>query len=319
MAFRFPSKGGGPHALVRRPLLVPLTAMLLSGAAAADAIILSGHAPAGGAATMSSEEEGRFAGVGRIECHDPRTPGVADVATGWILGSADTVVTAAHAFFRGTPPARSTRTVDPATCAFLLYDRDQRVRETIRIRYALSPWADIGIRHDSSYDVAVLKLDRPARIDAIPVAMPLGEAGKATVDLVAFHAGLGGMQHAWITRGRLRAFPPGQLRTDATGLRITSARRLFTASADSSPGSSGGMYYDERRHAAVGVHLGAVCDRALPRYDPDGCFNYGLRFTPAVAAMVDMVVRDRPAPAALITADGDPPRLAAARPESPRT
>ncbi|MBD3762113.1 serine protease [Rhizorhabdus sp.] len=318
MAFRFPSKAGAPCVLARRPLLVPVTAMLLSVGTPAQAIILSGRGPAGGAAPMSADDGGRFAGVGRVECRDPATPGAAYAATGWVLGSADTVVTAAHVFFRGPRPVRAARAVDPANCAFILYDLNEQVRETIPVRYALSPWASAGLRNDSSYDVAVLKLDRPVKIDAIPVAMPFRGAGRALVDLVAFHAGAGEMQRAWITRGRLDDFPPGQLRDDRTGLRITSAPRLFSASADSSPGSSGGMYYDERLRAAIGVHLGALCTLARPRYDRDACFNYGLRFTPSIVAMVDMVVRDRPIPSKRIRADGDPARLVQARPERPR-
>ncbi|KRB82424.1 hypothetical protein ASE00_10185 [Sphingomonas sp. Root710] len=313
MAFRYLSKGGALHALARRRLLVPVAAMLLSSGTTADAIILSGSRPTDGSAMMSADDRGRFAGVGRVECRDPRTSGVAYVATGWVLGSTDTVVTAAHVFFRGASTMRAARALNPAKCAFILYDRNQQIRQEARIRYAVSPWADITIRNDSSYDVAILKLDRPIKIDSIPVAMAFKGQEKAVVDLVAFHLGVGEMQRAWITRGRLRDFPASQQRDDRAATRITNARRLFSTSADSSPGSSGGMYYDERMHAAIGVHLGAVCDQVRPRYDPHLCFNYGLRFTPAIVAMVDMVVRDQPAPANLIVADGEP-SLAEARP-----
>jgi|GEM_PF-2724119 len=313
MAFRLLSKGGAPFALARRPLLVSAVAMLLSSGTTADAIILSGSSPTDGSAMMSAVDRGRFAGVGRVECRDPRISGVAHVATGWVLGSTDTVVTAAHVLFRGASTMRTARAVNPANCAFTLYDRNQQIWQTARIRYAVSPWADISIRNDSSHDVAILKLDRPVKIDSIPVAIAFKGREKALVDLVAFHLGVGEMQRAWITRGRLRDFPGSQLRDDRTAMRITDARRLFSTSADSSPGSSGGMYYDERLHAAIGVHLGAVCDQVRPRYDPHLCFNYGLRFTPAIVAMVDMVVRDQPALAKLITADGEPASLAEAR------
>jgi hypothetical protein len=288
-----------------------MMATLLSSGLPANAIILGGKDAAGRSAMMSADDKGRFAGVGRVECHDPQIPGVDYVATGWVLGSADTAVTAAHAFFHDT------RAVAPTDCTFALYDRNEQIRERIQIRYALSPWADVRIRNDSSYDVAILKLDRPVRIAAIPAAVAFKGAEKALVDLVAFQSGVGEMRHAWITRGQLRDFPLGQLRDDTTGLRITSARRLFSTSAGSSPGSSGGMYYDERLHAAIGVHLGAVCDRIWPRYDPNLCFNYGLRFTPTIVAMVDMVVRDQPVLAKLIIADGEPARLVKPRLERP--
>lgn len=318
MAFRFPSKGGALHALALRTLLVPVAAMLLSSGASVNAMILSGHDAIGRSAMTPADDRGRFAGVGRVECRDPRKPGIAHVTTGWLLGSADTVVTAAHAFFPDKRPAKAARALDPTSCIFILYDRNEQIRETIPLRYALSPWADMRIRKDSSYDVAILKLARPVRIDSIPVAKAFRGTGKSPVYLVAFHSAVGEMRRAWITSGRLRDFPAGQLRDDSTGLRITNAPRLFSASADSSPGSSGGMYYDGRLDAAIGLHLGSLCDLILPRYDPDRCFNYGLRFTPAIVAMVDMVVRDQPAIANLITGDREPARLAETRPERTR-
>ncbi len=313
MAFRSLSNGGALYALARRPLLVPAMAMILSSGTAANAIILSGNNPTGGPVIMSADDMGWLAGVGRVECHDPRTPGIANMATGWVLGSADTVVTAAHIFFRGPRSVKATGATDPTNCTFALYDPNEQIREKTHIRYALSPWADISVRNDSSYDVAILKLDRPVKIGALPVAMPLKGSEKTLVNLIAFHSGVSAIQRALVTRGRLRDFPASQLRDDTTGLRVTNPQRLFSTSADSSPGSSGGMYYDERLHVAIGVHLGAVCDQARPRYDPNLCFNYGLRFTPAIVAMVDMVVRDQPVLSRLIKADGKPASIVPAR------
>ncbi|MET0375792.1 MAG: trypsin-like peptidase domain-containing protein [Rhizorhabdus sp.] len=318
MAFRSISKGGAPYALARRSLLVPVAAMLLSAAATANAVTLSGNDPTSRPTMMSPGDTGRFVGVGRVECRDPRTPAMVHLATGWVLGSADTAVTAAHIFFGGPRSIKAVRVLDPTNCSFVLYDRNEQVREKIGIRYALSPWADVGSRNDSSYDVAILKLDRPARVDAVPVAKAFSGGERAPVYLVAFHLLVSGPQGVRITTGQLRDFPPGQLRHDANDLRISSARRLFSTSADSSPGSSGGMYYDGRLHAAIGLHLGAVCDQVRPRYDPRLCFNYGLRFTPAIVAMVDMAVRDQPAPTYFISADSGPARLAEAPLELPR-
>lgn len=316
MAFRFLSRGGAPYALARHPLLAPMMAMLLSIGTAANAVILSGNDPKG-SAMMSDEDISRLAGVGKVECRDPRTPSIIDVATGWLIGSADTVVTAAHILFHGTRPLKAAGVIDPTNCTFALYDPNEQLREKARIRYAVSPWADIRIRNDGSYDVAILKLDRPVKIDTLPVAIPFSGTKKALVNLIAFRSGGSAIQRAVVTRGRLRDFPASQLRDDTTGLRITNARRLFSTSADSSPGSSGGMYYDERQHVAIGVHLGAVCDQVRPRYDPNLCFNYGLRFTPAIVAMVDMVVRDQPVLGKLIRADGQPASIVRARPRLP--
>ncbi|MES2498500.1 MAG: trypsin-like peptidase domain-containing protein [Pseudomonadota bacterium] len=310
MAVRSMSKGGVICALAHMLLHVTATALLLSRSVAADAVILNAASGSIGVAIIHENYDDRFAGVGRIECTDSQRRGVNLVATGWVVGSADTVVTAAHILFRAPAAGGApTRAIAPSQCAFLLYDRDQNIRNRIRIRYAVSPWAESRFRGDSSYDVAVLKLESAVRVEKIPavkVAMPVG---RPSINLIAFHSGFRDTQCAWITRGRQQAFPAAQQRYDASELRITSATRLFATSADSTAGSSGGMYYDERLGAAVGLHLGVVCDQAQPRYDPNVCFNYGLRFDREIVAMVDMVVRDQLPNNQLLVRDNSAPRL----------
>jgi len=72
------------------------------------------------------------------------------------------------------------------------------------------------------------------------------------------------------------------------------AGRMFATSADSTPGSSGGMYYDPGRKAAVGIHVGSVCAHAQARFDPESCFNYGLRFDAKIIRMIASVAADVP-------------------------
>ena len=91
-----------------------------------------------------------------------------DVATGWVVGSADTVITAAHLLFKHAARGADAEVINPDRCVFVLFDADQRVRQIVRIRYGLSPWRNQHQRDDSSFDVAVLKLERPARVDHVP-------------------------------------------------------------------------------------------------------------------------------------------------------
>ena len=69
---------------------------------------------------------------------------------------------------------------------------------------------------------------------------------------------------------------------------------MLATSADSTPGSSGGMYYDPDQKAAVGIHVGSLCGYAEARYDPDRCFNYGLRFDAKLMRMIESVAADSP-------------------------
>ena len=307
MAFRYSSKGRTRRALARGILLAPLIALQVASGAPATAVMLGANPRAAASVMVKAEGDARFEGVGRIECLDPARRGTTYLATGWVLGSADTVVTAAHLFFRG---ATAQRVLDPSQCVFVLYDRDEKVREIAHIRYAVSPWTDQRFRDDSSYDLAVLKLDRPLKIDNIPSVRVSDATEIRSVDLVAFHTDVADMQRAWISTGRRDIFPVAQLRFDKADLRITSASRLFSTSAASSPGSSGGMYYDERLNAAIGLHVGSLCDQVRPSYDPDICFNYGLRFDAAIVALVDAVVRDQARRNQQIRPGSDPNQLA---------
>ena len=316
MTLRFASKGRAKCALARRTLLAPIAALLLTAGMPAGAVML--HGDTGAAAMQSAGDDSRFDGVGRIECRDPERTGILHLATGWVLGGADTVVTAAHLFFHASAGTSATRILDPRLCRFVLYDQNQQVRETASIRYVVSPWSQAGFRSDSSYDIAVLKLDHAVKVGTIPVAKPSAGVEKPSVDLVAFHTGIDDAQHPWVTRGQFRAFPSSQLRYDPSEMRITRAPRLFSTSADSTPGSSGGMYYDERLGAAVGLHVGSLCEEARPSYDPDRCFNYGLRFDKAIVALVDTVAQDRPEAKLVLNSDTASVRLALAPARQPR-
>ncbi|MGC6329971.1 hypothetical protein [Rhizorhabdus sp. FW153] len=55
------------------------------------------------------------------------------------------------------------------------------------------------------------------------------------------------------------------------------------------------MYHDERLGAAIGLHLGYLCDRPKPvsRYMPAECFNYGRYVTAELMAMIQGVVDER--------------------------
>ncbi len=63
------------------------------------------------------------------------------------------------------------------------------------------------------------------------------------------------------------------------------------------------MYHDERLGAAIGLHLGYLCDRPKPvsRYMPAECFNYGRYVTAELMAMIQGVVDARPDISLLVT------------------
>ena len=219
---------------------------------------------------------GTFDAVGRLECgSDDGRARVRD-ATGWVVGGADTVVTAAHGLFaRGAP-------IDPRRCVFRLLNPDGSVRETARLLYVRSPWAESRHRNDSAYDVAVLKLDRRMGVDLIPVVRS-PSAGRP-VRLVSFPADAAGGR-ARVSSGETRPFPHGATRDRDGVLRVTDPSRLFASSADSAAGSSGGLYYAPGARAAVGLHVGYVCVGG-------GCFNIGLRFDADLLAMIAQVAAD---------------------------
>lgn len=307
MTKAFPS-GGASRILPRLPLLALLAAQFLSPAAA-PAMVLGIDDRNEAGAFLSPEDEDRFEGLGRIECLQPGSRGASFHATGWVVGSADTVMTAAHIFFQQDWRGERTIERDPENCIFVLFNRDQSIREVANIRYAVSPWADRRARGDSARDYAVLKLTRSVRISNIP-SVSVNAPIRPNVQLVAFQTGVRDHQRARITQGEARRFPAFGGHYQLDGVRISNSARLFSTSANSSPGSSGGLYYDRSSGSVLGLHLGSMCDPAAlnPSYDPDHCFNYGLRFDRDIRIAIDAVVRDaapqdltihpgRPAPA----------------------
>ncbi len=270
--------------------------------------------PAASSRMDTQPEEQKFDGVGRVLCADRQSPGTTYAATGWVLAGADTAVTAAHMFFSPPAPGQPQKTLDPRRCMFILYGPGQRVRGYAHIRYVLSPWSDPQLRYDSSHDVAVMKLDRAMPVMNLPPVDIFRGANRASVRLVAFQTGGADTRQIRITQGDLRPFPAGQLRYDRRSMRITAASHMFLTSAGSTAGSSGGMYFDQQSGAAIGLHIGWVCDTAdgHSRYDPASCFNYGLRFDRETVALVSMVAHDGPAPRRLLVAAEDAGRLALA-------
>jgi hypothetical protein len=298
--------------LRRLSLLACLTAQFLAFAPAA-AMVLGTDERDSASAFLTAADENRFEGVGRIECLQPGMRGATLHATGWIVGTADTVMTAAHTFFK--PDANGERTIvrDPANCIFILFNRDQSIREIATIRYAVSPWAEARFRGDSARDFAVLKLSRAMKVSSIPSVAIAAGAMKPTVRLVAFQSGVSQDQRARITQGDARRFPAFGADYEIDGSRVSDGNRLFSTSANSSPGSSGGLYYDRRTGAVLGVHLGGMCDTSTrtPAYDPARCFNYGLRFDRAMLDTIAAVARDA-APSRQVIAPAQPAPASAA-------
>jgi hypothetical protein len=283
--------GGARRILARFSLLVLLAGSVIP-TAMAQAAVLGPDDRDDARAFMSATQQQQFEGLGRIECLQAGSNGISFNATGWVVGAADTVITAAHTFFRRDRRGQTADVRDPDHCIFVLYNADQSIREIANIRYAVSPWANRSVRGDGSYDFAVLKLTRPLRITRIP-AVGTGGSIRPNVELVAFQSGVRQDQRARVTRGHTQAFPYS-LVPPSGGAQVTDGSRLFASSANSSAGSSGGLYYDSGSAVAFGLHIGTLCDSeaAAPVYDPMHCFNYGLRFDRRILAAIDMVARE---------------------------
>lgn len=227
-----------------------------------------------------------FDGVGRLECRSATGRLRVDGATGWVIGAADTVVTAAHTLFPGGVA------VDPRGCVFRLFHPDGTERAAVRVRYARSPWDETRRRQDSAYDVAVLKLDHVVDVRVVPATATASRAGRVRLVSLPAEAGDGIPR---ISAGESRPFPFGIVPGGAGMMRVTAPGRLFATSADSAAGSSGGMYYAPGSGAAVGVHVGYACG-AGDNGGREDCVNFGVRFDAALLALVAAVATDdRPA------------------------
>lgn len=302
--------GGVRRTLARLSLLAVLAGSALSATAGAAVL---GRDDRNNADAFLPTQNRMFGGLGRIECLGAGSGGISFNATGWVIGSADTVITAAHSFFPRDRRGRSADVRDPAHCIFVLYNEDQSVREIANIRYAVSPWADQTKRGDGSFDFAVVKLAHRVRVSSIPAVSTAGGRDRPAAQLLAFQTGVTQDQRARITRGRTAAFPFAAGVEPTNGVRITDGSRLFSSSTNSSPGSSGGLYFDNVTGKAFGLHIGTLCDTSAGgvSYDPYRCFNYGLRFDRTMLASVDAVVRDAPSDDQLIPPDTRYPTAAA--------
>lgn len=282
-------------------------ALTLLAGSAGKAIIFSANQDEHAVAARTGPRDA-FDSVGRIECVDPAFPGITHIASAWLIGSNQTAITVAHAFFKmPAPPFRQVAMQLPVNeCIFVLFNRDETVRDIFTMDYVLSPWADPRHRFDSSFDIAVLRLNRPAEGAVLPAVRLTRFQARKSVSLLAFRAELRESQILHDSRGLMDRFPRAQLRVallDAEGPSISDDSALFATSANAESGSSGGMYFDERLGAAIGLHLGYLCDQPRPisRYQPSDCFNYGRYFTPDVMAMIQGVVEERPDISLLVT------------------
>jgi len=234
--------------------------------------------------------------VGLIACLDPYRRGVRHVATGWLVGASDTVITVAHAFYKDEGGGlMQARRLDPARCIFSLSDPSGHVWDIINIRYAVSEWAN-G-RRDQSSDVAVVKLDRPpVRAVALPRLAPLHQL-ETGVRLVAFHMAGADSDRPIVTLGQIHSFP--HKKTCSTGFCVHIRSRMFISCAASSAGSSGGLYLDGQG-AAVGLHIGYYCGAADSVFSQTSCFNYGIFLDGRIRWMIASVNADTVDPGQLV-------------------
>ena len=285
---------------------------------------LCGLAAAGPAAAVTFGSEARehdfasrpgpadaFDSIGRVECRGPTNVRHWFNATGWLIGDAQTVITAAHVFYREIDPARrgTAQPIDPRNCVFILIDRAQKVRDRLPVRYAVSPWADVGHRYDVSYDVAIARLTRPVPNAILSAVRPARSFAGTGVRLYAYRSSPGEARILHESTGLIERFGNNRERMAAAnrfGLRISRPESLLLASANSMEGSSGGMYYSAELGAAIGIHLGYLCTAspALRSFSPVNCFNYGRFISRRMLGWVADVNADRPYRPFLVRADG---------------
>ena len=228
----------------------------------------------------ASAETAASDGVGRLTCRAGDGRASVEEATGWIVGSADTVMTAAHLFYSRD------NAIDPRGCVFRLYKADGTVRQAARIRYARSPWQQERYRNDSAHDFAVLKLDRAMAVGLVPAIAAGGRGTPTAVLLLSFPIGAAD-RLARRSAGEARPFPFGMARYGPNGIRISDPSRLFASSVDSDSGSSGAPYYSARGGSPIGLHLGYACAGA------EGCINFGLKLDADMLAVIAAVSADR--------------------------
>jgi hypothetical protein len=252
-----------------------------------------------------------FDSIGRIECKDPASSRHWVNATGWLIGDSQTIITAAHVFYRGGDAARkrASRPLDPRSCVFLLFDREQKTHGSFAIVQAVSPWADRRKRDDVSYDFAIARLDRPVIGAVVSLARPARDFAGAT-GLYALRSGRDEARMLHESKGVIERFAHDHERLAVVrrfGLRISHPHLLLLTSANSMQGSSGGMYYASGSRAAIGIHLGHLCAsyRGAGSFNALDCFNYGRFISSGVLRLVEAVKAGRPHRAYLIRADGD--------------
>jgi hypothetical protein len=239
--------------------------------------------------------------VGQIECLEPNSSGRSHNTTGWLAGSADTVITAAHAFFVPPDPRGGGELrLDPKNCLFVTFNADQSLRDVIRIRYAISDWSDRKQVHDASHDLAVIKLDRPLALRGTPPVRVEVSARRTQVMLIAFQSGVRAQQIPRMTQGEVSQLPRSYAYIDGYGRMSRAGAKLFASSANSSAGSSGGVYIDPDDRAAVGIHIGKVCPEGETADKNGSCFDFGLYFDAHILDQIRDVVSDRPMAEALI-------------------
>jgi len=226
--------------------------------------------------------------VGLVACLDPYRRGIRHVATGWLVGSSDTVITAAHAFYKGDDGVTvRTGRLDPARCVFSFSDPAGRTWDIINIRYGVSEWAK-GKR-DQSSDVAVVKLERRPLRPVRPPRLAGLHHLESDVRLVAFHMAGRAADRPLVTQGQIHGFP--YRRSCSAGFCVHIRSRMFISCAPSDAGSSGGLYLDDQG-AAVGLHLGFYCGDSDSVFSRNSCFNYGVFLDAKIRTLIAQVNAD---------------------------
>lgn len=232
--------------------------------------------------------------VGTVKCPGQKE-GTFRIASGWLVGATDIIITTAHTFSydQGTP--EHLRQGLPSSCTFVLRDNNGQIIDTIPIRYAASEWAKNA--HARSNDFAVAKLDRSPlqKVDLPTIAATVKvEQG---VQLFSVQLAEKSRQRPVAEAGRIRKFSANLTCSPDLCAGVTDS--MFISSANSVGGSSGGAYVNYSGEV-VGLHVGSWCRDPLTPVFSDTCFNFGIYLDTSVLSLVNSIRLNRVDPTLLI-------------------
>ena len=262
--------------------------------------IMDGDQRMAPSAYWTEAEQGKYSGVGRVECPVPGEPEGSMskfIASGFISQSTDTVVTVSHAFYQRKNPPKIMKEIrsDPISCHFVTFDRFGNIRDRVGIYFAKIYWDELALHSERSFDLAIVKLKRPPNHAVYGYALGNGKKldGKS-ITLVSFSNDVEDMRRPRKSSGLIYPMPLKGIYDNMKDSRLSDNKRMCATSVDSSHGSSGAPYIDDRNFV-VGIHVGSITEdgKGMPGdFDLEGPhYNYCVYVDRAFAEDVKSIAK----------------------------